>query len=99
MRIKAGKGSKVILIDNLSNYNEYEVLFPFGTKFFIDYPRHQINFYKTSEICPDETKSKKMMVTDLSVITSKVGSLSRSTNYTTAKKTTPPKTTIAHSAK
>ena len=99
MRIKAGKGSKVILIDNLSNYNEYEVLFPFGTKFFIDYPRHQINFYKTNEICPDETKSKKMMVTDLSVITSKVGSLSRSTNYATAKKTTPPKTTIAHSAK
>ena len=68
MRIKITKGSKIILIDNVSNYNEGEVLLPFNTKYYIDYPRHEISYYKTSEICPDESKSKKIIVSDLSVI-------------------------------
>ena len=69
MRIKVNKGCKIILIDNVSNYNEAEVLLPFNTIYSIDYPRQYINYYKTSDICPDDTKSKKIMVTDLSIIT------------------------------
>jgi hypothetical protein len=70
MRVKLPKGSKAILIDNISPYEESEVLLPFDTKYYIDYPRHLINYYKQTDICPDDTKSKKITVTDLSVITS-----------------------------
>ena len=68
MRIIAPEFSKVILIDILSPYEEKEVLLPFNTRFNIDYPRHMINYYKTNEICPDESKSKKILVSDLSII-------------------------------
>lgn len=68
MRVIAPEFSKIILIDILSPYNEKEVLLPFDTKYNIDYPRHYINYYKTSEICPDESKSKKILVSDLSII-------------------------------
>ena len=74
MRIKVNKGCKIILIDNVSNYNEAEVLLPFNTIYSIDYPRQYINYYKTSDICPDDTKSKKIMVTDLSIITTSTNS-------------------------
>ena len=70
MRVKLNKGCKAILIDNISPYNEAEILLPFDTKYNIDYPRHLINYYKQNEICPDDTRSKKIMVTDLSVIRS-----------------------------
>ena len=71
MRVKLNKGCRAILIDNISAYdNEAEILLPFDTKYNIDYPRHFINYYKQNDICPDDTKSKKIMVTDLSVITS-----------------------------
>jgi len=68
MRIIAPPFSKIILIDILSPYQEREVLLPFNTRFNIDYPRHMINYYKTNEICPDESKSKKILVSDLSII-------------------------------
>jgi hypothetical protein len=71
MRVKLPKGSKAILIDNISPYNESEVLMPFDTKYYIDYPRRLINYYKDSDICPDDTKSKKLTVTDLSVVIEK----------------------------
>lgn len=71
MRVKLPKGSTAILIDNISPYTESEVLMPFDTKYYIDYPRHLINYYKKSDICPDDTKSKKINVTDLSVVIEK----------------------------
>ena len=70
MRVKLIKGCKAILLDNISPYDEAEILLPFDTKYNIDHPRHFINYYKQNDICPDDTKSKKIMVTDLSVITS-----------------------------
>lgn len=71
MRVKLSKGSKAILLNNISPYDESEVLLPFDTKYYIDYPRHLINFYKQTDICPDDTKSKKITVTDLSVVIEK----------------------------
>jgi hypothetical protein len=68
MRVKLSKGSKAILIDNISGYDEEEILLPFNTKYYIDYARHSINYYKNNIICPDETQAKKLMVTDLSII-------------------------------
>ena len=68
MRVKLSKGSKAILIDNISGYEEEEILLPFNTKYYIDYPRHSINYYKNNIICPDETQARKLMVTDLSTI-------------------------------
>ena len=68
MRVKLSKGSKAILIDNISGYEEEEILLPFNTKYYIDYARHSINYYKNNIICPDETHAKKLMVTDLSII-------------------------------
>ncbi len=68
MRVKLSKGSKAILIDNISGYEEEEILLPFNTKYYIDYARHSINYYKNNIICPDETISKKIIVTDLTII-------------------------------
>jgi hypothetical protein len=68
MRVKLSKGSKAILIDNISGYDEEEILLPFNTKYYIDYPRHSINYYKNNIICPDESQARKLMVTDLSII-------------------------------
>ena len=57
------------VIDNISGYEEEdEILLPFNTKYYIDYARHSINYYKNNIICPDETMSKKITVTDLTVI-------------------------------
>jgi len=78
MRVNVPKNSKIILINILSSYNESEVLFPFDTKYIIDYPRHYINYYKTTEICPDDNKSKKIIVSDLSVIPKTIKSKSKS---------------------
>jgi len=41
---------------------------PFNTKYYIDYARRTINYYKNNIICPDETQAKKVIVTDLSII-------------------------------
>ena len=69
MRVKLSAGCKAILIDNISGYEEEdEILLPFNTKYYIDYARHSINYYKNNIICPDETMSKKITVTDLTVI-------------------------------
>ena len=68
MRIIAPEFSKIILLDIISPYNEREVIIPFDTKYIIDYPRHKIKYYKTGEICPDDSKAKNMIVTDLSII-------------------------------
>ena len=69
MRVKLSVGCKAILIDNISGYEEEdEILLPFNTKYYIDYARHSINYYKNNIICPDETMSKKITVTDLTVI-------------------------------
>jgi hypothetical protein len=69
MRVKLSAGCKAILIDNISGYEEEdEILLPFNTKYYIDYARHSINYYKTNIICPDETMAKKITVTDLTVI-------------------------------
>ena len=68
MRVKLSKGSKAILIDNISGYEEEEILLPFNTKYYIDYPRHSINYYRSNVICPEEALAKKLMVTDLSTI-------------------------------
>ena len=68
MRIKAPEFTKIILLDIVSPYNEKEVIIPFDTKYIIDYPRHNINYYKTGEICPDDTKSKNITVSDLSIV-------------------------------
>ena len=59
MRVKLNQGSKVILLDNISPYDEAEILLPFDTIYNIDYPRHFINYYKQNDICPDDTKIKK----------------------------------------
>ena len=57
------------VIDNISGYEEEdEILLPFNTKYYIDYARHSINYYKNNIICPDETMAKKITVTDLTVI-------------------------------
>ena len=69
MRVKLSAGCKAILIDNISGYEEEdEILLPFNTKYYIDYARHSINYYKNNIICPDETMAKKITVTDLTVI-------------------------------
>lgn len=68
MRVKLSKGCKAILIDNISGYDEDEILLPFNTKYYIDFARHSINYYKNNIICPDETQAKKVIVTDLSII-------------------------------
>lgn len=69
MRVKLSVGCKAILIDNISGYEEEdEILLPFNTKYYIDYARHSINYYKNNIICPDETMAKKITVTDLTVI-------------------------------
>tara|TARA_B000000437_G_scaffold209178_1_gene178051 strand:- start:5632 stop:6771 length:1140 start_codon:yes stop_codon:yes gene_type:complete len=72
MRVKIPISYKIILIDILSPYNEEEVLLPFNTRYYIDYPRHIINYYRNTEICPDTNKSKKIMVSDLSVISKSI---------------------------
>jgi hypothetical protein len=63
MRVKLSKGCKAILIDNISGYDEDEILLPFNTKYYIDFARHSINYYKNNIICPDETQAKKVIVT------------------------------------
>jgi hypothetical protein len=69
MRVKLSAGCKAILIDNISGYEEEdEILLPFNTKYYIDFARHSINYYKNNLICPDETMAKKITVTDLTVI-------------------------------
>jgi hypothetical protein len=69
MRVKLSAGCKAILIDNISGYEEEdEILLPFNTKYYIDFARHSINYYKNNLICPDETQAKKITVTDLTVI-------------------------------
>jgi hypothetical protein len=68
MRVKLSKGCKAILIDNISGYEEEEILLPFNTKYYIDFARHSINYYKNNIICPDETRATKINVTDLSII-------------------------------
>jgi hypothetical protein len=69
MRVKLSKGSKAILIDNISSNDDAELLIPFNTKYYIDYARHSINYYSDSYvICPDEARPKKLIVTDLSTI-------------------------------
>jgi len=68
MRVKLSEGSKAILIDNVSGYEEEEILLPFNTKYYIDYARHSINYYKHNIICPDESQARKLTVTDLSII-------------------------------
>lgn len=78
MRVKLSKGSKAILIDNISGYEEEEILLPFNTKYYIDYARHSINYYKNNIICPDENQAKKFMVTDLSIIPPRQLSVQRS---------------------
>ena len=42
MRVKLNKGCKAILIDNISPYNEAEILLPFDTKYNIDYPIYSL---------------------------------------------------------
>lgn len=83
MRVKLSKGSKAILIDNISGYEEEEILLPFNTKYYIDYPRHSINYYKNNIICPDETQARKLMVTDLSTIPPRQRSSQRSSQLST----------------
>ena len=78
MRVKLSKGSKAILIDNISGYEEEEILLPFNTKYYIDYARHSINYYKNNIICPDESQARKLMVTDLSIIPPRQPSVQRS---------------------
>jgi hypothetical protein len=57
------------LIDNISGYeHEDEILLPFNTKYYIDFARHSINYYKNNLICPDETMAEKITVSDLTVI-------------------------------
>jgi hypothetical protein len=69
MRVKLSAGCKAILIDNISGYEEEdEILLPFNTKYYIDFARHSINYYKNNLICPDETMAKKITVSDLTVI-------------------------------
>ena len=78
MRVKLSAGCKAILIDNISGYEEEdEILLPFNTKYYIDYARHSINYYKNNLICPDETMAKKITVTDLTVIPPRMHRLSR----------------------
>jgi len=96
MRIKLSEGAKAILIDNISGYEEEEILLPFNTKYYIDYARHTINYYKNNMICPDENIAKKIIVTDLSVIPPRNQELSitkitnkNSTNYSNPSKTSP----------
>ena len=83
MRVKLSKGTKAILIDNISCYGEDEILLPFNTKYYIDYPRHSINYYKNNIICPDETQARKLMVTDLSTIPPRQRSSQRSSQLST----------------
>ena len=83
MRVKLSKGSKAILIDNLSGYEEEEILLPFNTKYYIDYARHSINYYKNNIICPDESQAKKLIVTDLSIIPPRQRSSQRSSQLST----------------
>jgi hypothetical protein len=79
MRVKLSKGSKAILIDNISSNDDAELLIPFNTKYYIDYARHSINYYNDSYvICPDETQPKKLIVTDLSTIPPRQLSVRRS---------------------
>jgi hypothetical protein len=69
MRVKLSAGCKAILIDNISGYeHEDEILLPFNTKYYIDFARHSLSYYKNNLICPDETQAKKITVTDLTVI-------------------------------
>ena len=69
MRVKLSAGCKAILIDNISGYEEEdEILLPFNTKYYIDFARHSINYYKNNLICPDETMAEKITVSDLTVI-------------------------------
>lgn len=78
MRVKLSAGCKAILIDNISGYEEEdEILLPFNTKYYIDYARHSINYYKNNIICPDETMAKKITVTDLTVIPPRLQRLPR----------------------
>lgn len=83
MRVKLSKGSKAILIDNISGYEEEEILLPFNTKYYIDYARHSINYYKNNIICPDESQARKLMVTDLSIIPPRQRSSQRSVQLST----------------
>jgi hypothetical protein len=69
MRVKLSAGCKAILIDNISGYEEEdEILLPFNTKYYIDFARHSINYYKNNLICPNETMAEKITVSDLTVI-------------------------------
>jgi len=69
MRVKLSAGCKAILIDNISGYeHEDEILLPFNTKYYIDFARHSLSYYKNNLICPDETQAKKITVSDLTVI-------------------------------
>ena len=81
IRLNVKIGTKLILMDSISIYNEEELLLPFDTKYYIDYPRQTITYYKTSEICPDPSKGKKMTVSDLSIIIKNGSSSSKKINY------------------
>ena len=91
MRVKLSKGTKAILIDNISGYGEDEILLPFNTKYYIDYPRHSINYYRSNVICPEEALAKKLMVTDLSTIPPRQRSSQLSTQRSSPHKSSSPK--------